>query len=251
MALVLYNYWSSVCSQKVRLCLAEKHIAFENRDINLFEFDQWDAAYTKLNPKGVVPTLVHDGRAIVESNVIIEYLEDVYPAVKLRPDDPLARAQMRIWIYNSEEIAHANVNTASHNPRHAVRLAKKPYSADELSALVKKAPHPTLAARFIHRLKHGVSIEEENLAYAALDYLLDEMEAALTPGPFLLGADYSLADIAMAPYVNRIEVLKRPEMVGAVRRPRVAEWWQRIQARPAFKTAFDVVNPDKSDPVKR
>ncbi|HVA15599.1 MAG TPA: glutathione S-transferase N-terminal domain-containing protein, partial [Stellaceae bacterium] len=80
MALVLYNYWSSVCSQKVRLCLAEKHLAFENQDINLFEFDQWDPAYTKLNPKGVVPTLVHDGRAIIESNVIIEYLEDVYPA---------------------------------------------------------------------------------------------------------------------------------------------------------------------------
>lgn len=251
MALVLYNYWSSVCSQKVRLCLAEKHLAFENRAVNLFEFDQWDAAYTRLNPKGVVPTLVHDGRAIIESNVIIEYLEDVFPAVKLRPDDAFARAQMRIWIYNSEEIAHPAVSTASHNPRHAVRLAKKPYTPAQIEALVKKAPHPTLAARFVQRLEHGVSAEEENLAYAALDYLLDQMEAALAPGPYLLGADYSLADIAMAPYVNRIEVLTRPEMVGAARRPRVAAWWQRIQARPAFKPAFDVENPDKSDPVKR
>lgn len=251
MTLVLYNYWSSVCSQKVRLCLAEKGVAFENRDVNLFEFEQWEPDYLRLNPKGVVPTLVHDGRAIIESNVIIEYLEDLFPAVKLRPDDAFRRAQMRIWVYNSEEIAHPNVNIASHNPRHAVRLARKPYTPEQLRAIAAKAPNPLLARRFLHRLEHGVSEEEEDRAYTALGYLLDQMEAALKPGPFLLGADYSLADIAMAPYVNRIEVLKRPEMVGAARRPQIAEWWRRVQARPAFKPAFDVANPDKSDPLTR
>lgn len=251
MALVLYQYWSSVCSQKVRLCLAEKDVPYEVRHINLFEFDHWDSDYTRLNPKGVVPTLVHDGRAIIESNVIIEYLEDCFPQAKLRPDDPYQTAQMRIWIYNSEEIAHGNVNIASHNPRHAKRLAQKPYTEAELDALAKKAPHPTLAARFIHRLKHGVSQAEEDLAYAALDYLLAQMEEALKPGPYLLGKDYSLADIAMAPYINRLEVLPRPELIAAARRPRLAEWWQRIQARPAYKAAFSMENPDKSDPVKR
>lgn len=251
MALVLYQYWSSVCSQKVRLCLAEKDVPYELRHVNLFEFDHWAADYTRLNPKGVVPTLVDDGKAIIESNVIIEYLEDRFPAVKLRPDDPFATAQMRIWLYNSEEIAHGAVATASHNPRHAPRLAKKPYTQEELDALVKKAPHPTLAARFVQRTKHGVSQAEEDLAYAALDYLLAQMEEALKPGPYLLGRDYSLADIAMAPYINRVEVLPRPELIAAARRPRIAEWWQRMQARPAFATAFNIENPDKSDPLKR
>ncbi len=55
----------------------------------------------------------------------------------------------------------------------------------------------------------------------------------------------------MAPYINRIEVLKRPEMLSAARRPRIADWWQRIQERRAFKEAFAVANPDKSDPVQR
>jgi glutathione S-transferase len=40
-------------------------------------------------------------------------------------------------------------------------------------------------------------------------------------------------------------------MVGAAKRPRLADWWQRIQARPAFKEAFSFANPDKSDPIKR
>lgn len=249
--LVLHNYWSSVCSQKARLCLAEKKLPYENRHVNLFEFEQWAPDYVKLNPKGVVPTLVHDGRAIIESNVIIEYLEDVFPDIRLRPSDPYAAAKMRIWIYNSEEIAHHNVNTASHNPRHAVRLAKKPYTPEEMRALAAKAPNPTIAARFLHRLEHGVSQDEENQAYAVLDYLLDQMEEALKPGPYIAGAGYSLADIAMAPFINRIEVLQRPEMVGAARHPRIAEWWQRIQARPAYQEAFSVTNPDKSDPVRR
>src|SRR5688572_2478019 len=86
--LKLYHYWSSVCSQKVRLCLAEKGLEFASQHINLFDFDHWSPEYVKLNPKGVVPTLVHDGRPIIESNVIIEYLEDAYPSVRLRPRDP-------------------------------------------------------------------------------------------------------------------------------------------------------------------
>jgi glutathione S-transferase len=55
----------------------------------------------------------------------------------------------------------------------------------------------------------------------------------------------------MAPMINRIEVLARPEMISAACRPRVADWWQRMQARPAFQQAFSFANPDTNDPVKR
>ena len=77
------------------------------------------------------------------------------------------------------------------------------------------------------------------------------MEATLSDGPWLLGETFGLADIAMAPYVNRIEVLERPEMVAAAMRPRVAEWWQRIQDRPGFQEAFSFANPNADDPIKR
>ena len=55
----------------------------------------------------------------------------------------------------------------------------------------------------------------------------------------------------MASYVNRIEVLKRPEMVSAAERPRLADWWARVQERPAFKEAFSFKNPDQNDPIAR
>jgi glutathione S-transferase len=249
--LTLYHYWSSVCSQKVRLCLAEKNLGFRSRHINLFDFDQWDPAYVKLNPKGVVPTLEHDGKVVIESNVILEYLEDSFPDIRLRPADAYAQAQMRLWIYNSEEIAHPNGNTASHNPRHAVRHRAKQHSREELQTIAQRCPNPITRKRFLQRLEHGVSMEEEEHAYAALDYLLDQMEAALKNGPWLTGGVYSLADIAMAPFINRIEVLRRPEMVQAGRRPRIADWWMRLRARPAFDVAFSFANPDTSDPLKR
>jgi glutathione S-transferase len=247
----LHHYWSSVCSQKARICLAEKGLDFQSHHVNLFDFEHWTPEYLKLNPKAVVPALIDDGKVVIESNVMLEYLEDKHPQVRLRPEDPYERALMRIWIFNSEDVAHPNVNTCSHNPRHAVRLKAKKYTDEEMERVASRCPDPSLAARFLKRLKHGVSDEEENVAYAALDYMLGQMEEALRKGPWLTGREYSLADIAMAPFINRIEVLKRPEMLSASRRPKLAEWWQRIQARPAYKQAMSFTNPDKSDPLKR
>ena len=57
----LYHYWSSVCSQKVRMCLAEKSLDWESRHVDIFAFENYEPAYTRLNPKAVVPTLDYDG----------------------------------------------------------------------------------------------------------------------------------------------------------------------------------------------
>jgi glutathione S-transferase len=249
--LTLHNYWSSVCSQKARLCLAEKGIEYTNVHVNLFEFEHWTPEYLKLNPKAIVPALDHDGRVVIESNVILEYLEDTFPQKRLRPNDPLERAQMRIWMFNAEELAHENVNTCSYNPRHAARHKAKGHTPEDLRKIAMRCPNPVIRNRLLNRIARGVSDEEENQAYQALDFLLDQMESTLAGKPWLTGDEYSLADIAMVPFINRIEVLKRPEMVRKERRPRLAEWYGRMQERPAYKAAFSVQNPDRNDPVSR
>ena len=248
--LTLYHYWSSVCSQKARMCLAEKKIPWDSRHVDLFRFDNYSDWYTKLNPKNVVPTLVHDGRIIIESNVILEYLEDVFPQVRLRPEDAYERAMMRLWIYNSEEMAHWNVNTCSHNLRHAKRMEAR-YTNEELLRAADQCSNPMIGLRLKRRLAVGVSAEEEDEAYEKLEFMLRQMERRLAEAAWLAGASFSLADVAMAPMINRIEVLARPEMIAADRKPRVADWWQRIQARPGFQEAFAFKNPAPDDPVKR
>ena len=106
---VLYHGMASTCSKKVRLCLYEKGIAFESHLLDLQKFEQHRPDYLALNPNGVVPTLVHRDRPIIESSVIIEYLDDAFPEVPLKPADPYARAQMRLWLKYSDEVAYKAV----------------------------------------------------------------------------------------------------------------------------------------------
>lgn len=74
MSFVLHNAPQSTCSQKVRICLWEKGLTFAEKKLDLFKGDQLTEEYKKLNPNGVVPTLIHDGEVIIDSSVIIEYL---------------------------------------------------------------------------------------------------------------------------------------------------------------------------------
>jgi len=64
--LILYEYGNSVACQRVRLALCEKGLVWESRHVDLFRSEQYDPEYLKLNPKGLVPVLVHAGQPIVE-----------------------------------------------------------------------------------------------------------------------------------------------------------------------------------------
>ena len=83
--LELYSAPQSTCSQKVRLTLAEKNLNFVEHKMKLFQNDQLKPEYLKLNPNGIVPTLVDDGTPIIDSSVIMEYLDEVYPEIALSP----------------------------------------------------------------------------------------------------------------------------------------------------------------------
>ena len=95
--LILYDFGNSVCCQKVRITLVEKGLTWEARRVDLFKTEQYDPDYLKLNPKGVVPTLVHDGTPVIESTLICEYIDETFPEPPLMPKDPAERARMRLW----------------------------------------------------------------------------------------------------------------------------------------------------------
>ena len=97
MTLLLYHHNSSVCAAKVRVTLHEKRLEWDGKLMTL-KGDQFDPSYLELNPAAVVPTLVHDDVVVTESNVILEYLDDVFSDPSLRPQDPVERAQMRYWM---------------------------------------------------------------------------------------------------------------------------------------------------------
>src|SRR5258708_40203294 len=90
----LFHAELSASSQKIRLALAEKQLAWESEPIDLRKGQQHALAYRELNPNGVVPTLVHDGQVLIESSAILEYLDNALPARPPRPKDALARHRM-------------------------------------------------------------------------------------------------------------------------------------------------------------
>lgn len=94
-SIVLYNYFRSSTSYRVRLALHFKGLAFEYKPVNLLKGEQHSADYRKINPLGGVPTLVHDNKIIPESFAIMEYLDEVFPSSPLFPKDAYLKARIR------------------------------------------------------------------------------------------------------------------------------------------------------------
>ena len=121
----LYHFWSSTCSRKVRICLAEKEIERSSHHVDIVEkrenTEEW---YVDINPKGVVPTLVYNDQIIIESNIIIEFLNDLVKKPELMPKDPYGKAQVRLWLDRSENTVHKNINILSWNRRHMERMSQ-------------------------------------------------------------------------------------------------------------------------------
>jgi glutathione S-transferase len=103
--LELYHSINSVCAQKVRIALAEKGLQATEHLMTL-RGDQFDPAYMKLNSNAVVLTLIHDGNVIVESSVILYYLDEAFPEKPLMPHAPHARAKVRMFNKLVDEYIH-------------------------------------------------------------------------------------------------------------------------------------------------
>lgn len=233
--LTLYHGLASTCSKKARLALFEKGAAFESRLVNLQAFEQHAPDYLRLNPNGVVPTLVHDGHAIVESSVIIAYIDDILPQVPLTPADPRARADMRLWLKWSDEHAYKAVYVPTWD-RLSRPVAQK-LSDDELARRLAAVPTAERRARWQATAREGFGPEEFEAAYAEMTATFERMERALADGRDWLTGDYSLADIAIVPFVERIDDL-RPDLLASGRWPAVSRWLARYGQRPAFDKAF-------------
>jgi glutathione S-transferase len=227
--LTLYHNDMSVCAQKVRLALAEKGLDYEARHMNLRAGDQRAPAYLKLNPKAVVPTLVHDDTVVTESVIINEYIEDAFPDRPLRPVDPAGRARMRWWTKQIDESIFAATGTVSMSI--AFHHQYPPAVIDELTRL----RGPAYRQRF-EQMQKGVDNPAFPEAMKRLYKMLIDMDAALETGPWLLGPVPSLADIAYAPYVTRLDHLAFKSLIE--RHPRVVAWYDRMRARPSYQAAL-------------
>jgi glutathione S-transferase len=232
----LYHHGSSVCAAKVRLTLAEKQLAWKGHYVDILKGDQFDPAYVKLNSKAVVPTLIHDGEPILESTVICEYLDEVFPACSLKPSSARDRAEMRIWTKAVDELLHpmcAEITFAASHRHTVARLGP-----DGVAKFLESTPPISVTGAWHERKKVIVTMGFEApgiaKAYSLYDRFLQKMEEKLRTSSWLAGPRFSLADIALTPYVTRLDMLSMSEMWTKTR-PHLTEWFERIKLRPSYK----------------
>ena len=228
----LYDFNNSVCAQKVRMTLAEKGLDFAARDINLFKGEQYAAGYLKLNPKGYVPTIVHDGRAVTESTLICEYVDEVFPEPPLSPPDAYGRAKMRLWPKAVDEGLHAGITAISFSAMFRERMREM--WEDERERRYRNIGDPVRRDRHRSTYEEGVESPFVFRAIAAYEAAFRTLEETLGHGgDWVMGKAYTLADIDLAPYVARLDYLTLID-VWCAKRPRVQAWWDRVQVRPSF-----------------
>jgi glutathione S-transferase len=233
MAFLLYNAPQSTCSQRVRFVLNSKRLPFEEIKLNLLEGDQLKPDYLKLNPDGVVPTLDHDGAIVINSNVITEYLDEVAPADSFTPEDPVARSRMRALMHFIDEMPAAAVRIPTFN------LAFLPnFQKMSREAFVAMAESKPLRREFMLTMgQTGFPKHEMDAALARLRRAYERMseEIERSGGPWLLGKQITLADVAIMPSLVRINDLGLSNWQDL---PCVAAWFENIRAQPAFGPTF-------------
>ena len=255
--LELYHHGSSVCSAKVRFTLMEKQLEWKGHYLNLLKGEHFNAEYLKLNPKAVVPTLIHDGQVLVESTVICEYLDDEFQHVRLKPAKSMDRARMRLWTKAVDEDLQPACKYITYAACHRHIIKRMPPDKfrqymegppGEAETRVAGDPNWVESKRAI--VDMGIEAPGVASKFRMYDMYLQKMEHALQRHEWLAGDAFTLADIALAPYVNRLDMLGMSEM-WTVARPRLTEWFERIKARPTFKPCFlDYCPPDLTHDLK-
>lgn len=227
--IVLYDSQGSPCARRVRAVLLEKGLEWTTRVVDLTRMEQKRPEYLALNPNGVVPTLVHGERVIYESNVITEYLDDVFPTPRLYPHDPWGCAQAKMW--QAFELAMAK----EYRPLMYLRVIG-PFDRlrprDEVMADARRSTDDPAHLDWIARVYDGTAVSEDEARHleALLAQRLDRLEQALAGRDWLLREDFTIADLSVAPRVAMYPLVQLP----LERHPNVCAWLARVQARPAF-----------------
>jgi glutathione S-transferase len=236
--LELYHHGSSACAAKVRFALGEKRLDWTGRYVDILKGEQFAPEFLAVSPKAVVPVLVHEGRVIPESTVICEYVEEAFPRHPIYPEDAFERAQVRLWTKAVDEELHPACSAITYVVSHRHTILRN--GVGDFETFVKAGAREGSAARTLkwQWIQEGLAAPGAADKIRLYDAYLMKMEEALEDRDWLVGESFSMADVAMAPYVNRLSALAMDGLWAGGRRPRVEAWFERVRRRPAFEPAF-------------
>lgn len=246
--LKLYHGPTSVCSQKVRVALAEIGLDYESHLLDLQKGDQFDPDYMRLNPEAVVPTLVDDALVLFESSLIAEYLDKTYNDGRFMPEETALEARTRLWLVRSIAV-HGAINTLSFSTamRAKILSTKTP---EEVAAAIARMPDPVAREKRRNLFAEGLNSYHVGQALRILRRCFSDMSNQIGAGDWLSGPTFGLADIALVPYIDRVDRLGFSGLWGEDFAT-VGTWHKRMRQRHSYATAFDAFIPEDAAKAQR
>ncbi len=240
MTIELYHTAHSTCSQKVRLTLAEKGLPERNKDwiehdVDLNKFEQLTPEYLKLNPNGVVPTLVHDGQPLIESSVLLEYLDEIIPEPSLVPAGSIGRARMRAWMRYIDEVPTVAVRV----PTFANIIAPMRFAKTTDADFSKHADRLPLRKQFYQRMSQkGFGKDEIEYSLFQIRQTCERIEKALNEdgGPWIMGKKFTLIETQVTPLIDRMEDLGYGNIWSSL--AKMSDWFLQVKLRPSYAATY-------------
>ncbi len=238
----LFHFMASSCSQKTRIVLNLKGIEWESHQIDLGKSEHYTPWYLGINPRGLVPALILDGTVHIESNDIIQLLDQKFPEKKLIPDG--LENQMSELLHHEDDL-HLDLRTLTF--RFTQPRGKDPRSKEDLknyreggSGTVqgKTDPHKAREIEFWETAAgDGITDQAVKKSAGRFRATLDELDQKLASAPFLMGEELSVLDIAWIIYINRLVRCGYPlERLH----PRVNTWFWPLRELPEIANEIGV-----------
>lgn len=232
----VFHFASSACSQKLRIYLNLKGIPWESHVIDLATNENWRPWYLGINPRGLVPAIVHDGAVHIESNDILEYLERAFPTPRLIPAGMETKVNQ---LLRHEDDLHLDLRTLSFRfvfdrpgpPKPAAALASYATNGAGTVGGVTDPEKRVQIDYWERAAREGFPDAACQTSARKFRQEFDRMNDALGQHSWLLGADLTVLDIAWFIYATRLSNAGYP-----IHRlhPRVGAWLDRLTARPEF-----------------
>lgn len=232
---ILYNAPISTCSQRVRFVLHAKNIPFIEHKLDLMSGDQLKPEYLAINPNGVVPALLHQEHTILDSTVIMEYLDEVAnDVICFSPTSPEKKALMRWMMRYVDEIPAPAIRVPSYNLAFLPHFQKM--TEEEFTSLANSKP---LRKEFLLSMgRTGFPKADMDQALEKLNRSVIRMNEWITQhkGSWMMGDQISLVDIAIMPVIVRMDDINLSHTWAD--KPLISAWLENIQAHPVFKKTY-------------
>ena len=231
----LIHFHSSTCSQKTRIFLNLKGIDWHSHHLDLAKQANYEPWFLGINPRGLVPVLVHDGVVHIESNDILSYLEQTFPQPSLLPPDQIQDIQAGL---QEEDNLHLDIRTLTMRFLAPRRMAqKKPdllkqYAQNSGTIEGQPDSHKAVELKFWRDYaRQGITDAQVSQAFRHFHEVYIRWEARLSDSAYLCGEQLTLLDVAWFIYTHRLLAAGYP---FARLHPNVEAWYRRLLAQPAF-----------------